>query len=146
MNQQTNTSQTIGKTATAGDYTYTWDLTSRAERGWECPRCGRINAPWVQHCDCSRGNCTITWTSDHIEPQPSRTGDRPAWWKEITCTSEDTFKIHPEDNPIYTTGGSDYWNPDTKTWENIPKDLRNSTTDGKHYQGSTYTCEQIKES
>lgn len=20
--------------------------------GWECPRCHKINAPWMQHCDC----------------------------------------------------------------------------------------------
>lgn len=20
---------------------------------WECPRCRRINAPWMSHCDCS---------------------------------------------------------------------------------------------
>lgn len=32
----------------------------RAEQGWECPRCGHINAPWVRQCDCSRSNYTIT--------------------------------------------------------------------------------------
>lgn len=50
--------------------------------GWLCPRCGRINAPWVRQCDCSRNNWTITWTSD----PPSWTGDRPDWWKEVTCS------------------------------------------------------------
>ena len=19
---------------------------------WECPRCGKVHAPWVEHCDC----------------------------------------------------------------------------------------------
>lgn len=52
-----------------------------AERGWECPRCGRINAPWVRQCDCSRNNWTVTWTSAH----PSQTGYSPDWWKEVTC-------------------------------------------------------------
>ena len=22
--------------------------------GWECPRCGRISAPWMPYCDCSK--------------------------------------------------------------------------------------------
>jgi len=22
--------------------------------GWECPRCGRILAPWMPYCDCSK--------------------------------------------------------------------------------------------
>lgn len=24
----------------------------RAQQGWQCPRCGRINAPWVESCSC----------------------------------------------------------------------------------------------
>lgn len=23
--------------------------------GWICPKCGRVNAPWKDHCDCSNG-------------------------------------------------------------------------------------------
>ena len=73
----------------------------RAEQGWECPRCGRINAPWVRQCDCSRSNWTITsdWTY------------KPEWWKEVTC-NPDTFKVHP-DSTIYQVGGSDYKVGDT---------------------------------
>ena len=31
------------------------------EYGWACPRCNRINAPWVRQCDCGGNNyLTIT--------------------------------------------------------------------------------------
>ena len=36
--------------------------------GWICPRCKRINAPWVDHCDCiddslktNNINCCHQW-------------------------------------------------------------------------------------
>lgn len=131
---------TIGtSTTTASQWqTYTHP---KAEQGWECPRCGRINAPWVRQCDCSRSNWTITsndWTY------------KPEQWKEITCNGtssqiqldSDTFRIHPESDPIYQVGGSDYYNPNTCTYENTTRNINNAT-DGKHYQGSTYTCKKI---
>jgi len=60
-----------------------------SEKGWECPRCGRINAPWVRQCDCPPST-TSTWGTITVNPYDE-------WWK----TSE-TFKIHPE-STIYTT-------------------------------------------
>lgn len=155
-------------TGTTSGTSYTWRSPNHtAERGWECPRCGRINAPWKSQCDCSGYHWTI--------------GDRPYedWWTKITC-NPDTFRIHPESDPIYnsgtpytihkapssvchadsntakpadyenvtawsncsttvdspdnpwnqfktpTAGGSDYWNPVTKTWENVSKNITNS--------------------
>ena len=93
----TSTSTTTSQRQTYNHY--------NAEQGWECPRCGRINAPWVRQCDCSRSNWTITsdWTY------------KPEWWKEVTCNGtsiqtqldSDTFKVHP-DSTIYQVGGSDY--------------------------------------
>ena len=131
---------TIGTstTTTSQWQTYTHP---KAEQGWECPRCGRINAPWVRQCDCSRSNWTITsndWTY------------KPEQWKEITCSGtssqvqldSDTFRIHPESDPKYQVGGSDYYNPNTCTYENTIRNINNAT-DGKHYQGCTYTCKKI---
>lgn len=139
-------------TSTSTNYTWKYYPDYNSEKGWECPRCKRINAPWVRQCDCNGNNWTITsdWTY------------KPEWWKEVTC-SPDTFRIHPEsgpiwkapssvctsdsntcksdnitaynvkvDNDIYTgnsglnTGGSDYWNSITKTWENIPSCVTNA--------------------
>lgn len=94
----------------------------KAEQGWECPRCGRINAPWVRQCDCSTNSWTIT-TSDGWTYKPT-------WRKEVTCNS-DTFKVHP-DSTVYTTnvnpvvGGSDYKDSVTGTWVNVPKTYTNS--------------------
>lgn len=114
-------------TSTSTDYTWKYYPDYNSEKGWECPRCKRINAPWVRQCDCSGNNWTITsdWTY------------KPDWWKEITC-NPDTFRIHPEtttwkapsstcgsdsatiaktdpNSTVYITahkdivGGSDYW-------------------------------------
>ena len=86
---------TTGQTTTSTT-TSQWQVYNRpkAERGWECPRCNRINAPWVRQCDCSENNWTITsdWTY------------KPEWWKEyVTC--DDNVMNNPN---IYTVGGSDY--------------------------------------
>lgn len=29
-------------------------LTTEYARGWECPRCGKIHAPWVPECNCTK--------------------------------------------------------------------------------------------
>lgn len=111
------------------------------EQGWECPRCGRINAPWVRQCDCSRNDWTIAISKDGTY--------KPEQWKDITC-NPDTFRIHPEDGPIWKSdsatvsksnpditytyitnpnsiaGGSDYWDPISHTYRNTLKDNLNN--------------------
>ena len=134
--------------STAGTSTstsYTISSKPQAERGWECPRCGRINAPWKSQCDCPGNYYYPNWYTpwDYKEP----------WWKQIYCDA-DTFKVHPEtttwktpdsmwgsdsatvaksdpNSTIYTTatnptvGGSDYWDEVNKTWTNVPCTLNN---------------------
>ena len=94
------------------------------ETGWRCPRCDRINAPWVRQCDCSPSTYTISCDKITVNPNDN-------WWKDrITCN--DTFKIHP-DSITYTTstnqavGGSDYKDSATGNWTNVPKTYTNST-------------------
>lgn len=102
LNDKVQVGDSTTSTSTSTNTTWHCPYTQpRAEQGWECPRCGHINAPWVRQCDCSRGNWTITsdWTY------------KPDWWKEVTCNS-DTFKVHP-DSTIYQVGGSDYKVGDT---------------------------------
>ena len=64
-----------GDSTTSGSsYTWTYNPSRQAEKGWECPRCGRINAPWISHCDCSRDTWTIDCTAGNTSAQPQ-------WWK-----------------------------------------------------------------
>lgn len=93
----------IGDSTTGTSTSTTWRspyTPSKAEQGWECPRCGRINAPWKSQCDCSN------WTY------------KPEW----LCNS-DTFKIHPYE--ITFTGGSDYWDNTEKIWSNTLTNISN---------------------
>ena len=42
-----------------------WNNISFSQKGWECPRCGRINAPWLPCCSCDKSTTyAISWTKD----------------------------------------------------------------------------------
>ena len=80
------------------------DFSSPIERGWECPRCHHINAPWVRQCDCS-----AEWkiTCDAIIPKND-------WWESyVKATQADCV------------GGSDYFNPNGAFWSNISEFISN---------------------
>ena len=139
-----STTSTSTSTSTTWRCPYTQP---KAEQGWECPRCGRINAPWKSQCDCGRNNYW-TITADDWTYKPYN----DEWWKHVYCDS-DTFKVHPETttwkapssvctsdsttckvdgtttawsaNSAMETGGSDYWNSVTRNWENVPHTLTN---------------------
>lgn len=122
MNIKTTDKVQVGDSTAGTSTSTTWHCpytSPKAEQGWECPRCGRINAPWVRQCDCSSNHWTITTSDDWTY--------KPTWWKEVTCNS-DTFKVHP-DSTVYTNpivGGSDYKDSITGTWVNVPKTYTNS--------------------
>lgn len=74
--------------------------------GWECPRCGKVWAPWISQCDCSRNDWTITCNSSDL-------------LKKYTGCDSDTFRIHPE------VGGSDFYDASTNTYTNVVKNCSN---------------------
>lgn len=47
-------------------------------KAWECPRCGRMNAPHTDHCDC--GPATEPVSIPTIWPSPGTTNPQPTWW------------------------------------------------------------------
>ena len=42
--------------------TYYNPQTPNVQYGWACPRCGKINAPWVNQCTCHRES-NVVWGS-----------------------------------------------------------------------------------
>ena len=113
----TTTAGTGTSTTTTASQWYTYKP-CKAEQGWECPRCGRINAPWVRQCDCTRG------TYDYDKWTITPTWD---WWRtHVTCGQADANTYINKDR--VEVGGSDYYNPSTKTWENVSGTQSNSTT------------------
>ena len=161
----------IGDSTTGTSTSTTWHCPygpSKAEQGWECPRCGRINAPWKSQCDCGRNNYWTVMDGWTYKPY----GDE--WWKRVYCDS-DTFKVHPEtttwkapssvctsdsttsvkSNPnstIYTTahnpvvGGSDYWDNTSQAWSNMPNVSNSSTSvDSPWNKYFTLTSDKIEE-
>ena len=42
-------------------------------KGWICPRCGRVNAPWVNQCSCNSSPFTKISTSPAFVASPCQT-------------------------------------------------------------------------
>ena len=67
--------------------------TMRGE-GWICPRCGRVNAPWVPYCSCSNMDVTCNGTGSTQDPCAlglhdwKRAGYRPSKNTSSVCTVE----------------------------------------------------------
>lgn len=53
--------------------------------GWICPRCGKVNAPWMPCCNCTPALVSPTLPNDW--PQPRYTTDNPTFSErhEVTC-------------------------------------------------------------
>ena len=106
---------TVGKVESTYDPNiYEW--TAPSQKGWECPRCGQIWAPWVSNCDCNKkNNYVTTTTTDKTKPIPLEIN---SWKKYVTCKMG-------QDSCI-TVGGSDYYDSNSKTYKNVPYTYTNT--------------------
>ena len=94
--------------------------------GWVCPKCGRVNAPWKDVCDCCQGIATPytppnTPPTHYYDPavwpinpnpfnpySPYKWGDEPGWWnKGPTCISNcgcsNKITDHPRASSVHLT-------------------------------------------
>ena len=62
--------ETRTDTYSGSSNTYDWRAQSFPQQGWECPRCGKINAPWISQCNCPRNNWTISWSAGNTTGNP----------------------------------------------------------------------------
>lgn len=140
MNINTTDKVQVGDSTTGTPTSTTWrtnPVPPPTEYGWACPRCNRINAPWVRQCDCG-GNNYWTITSDW--------NYKPEWKQEVTCQGtkivldSDTFKVHP-DSTIYQVGGSDY--KEGNTYVNVSRTQSNLDPNSTTTAWNTYSTNTI---
>ena len=47
--------------------------------GWECPKCGRVNAPWKEQCSCSEPGLS-SWPLQNEPYYPPNWPYSPTVW------------------------------------------------------------------
>ena len=91
-------------------YNPDYDGVQHNNEGWICPRCGRVNAPWLPYCSCDDIAVDITTTGTPYRIYPS----------SYSTAKTSTAKTGNED---YTVTRKRY--PSTPTDEDVKMDYEN---------------------
>lgn len=83
---------------TTSTTTSSWYNVVQPQQGWECPRCHKINAPWVPQCNCTEYKSNLYYTSITNQDQLGA----------INNNNKKTPYSITLDDPSITVGGSDY--------------------------------------
>lgn len=79
-----------------------WDyyqMTLAAQQGWQCPVCGKVNAPWVAQCPCDGKLKTYTTTTGTGETLEYKVDYTKPPYTEISTTGGQTIYTY---NPLNT--------------------------------------------
>ena len=106
-------------TTAAPSHNFTYNphyLNPNGQQGWICPRCGRVNAPWVSRCNCTRTPIKITCDSNipdacrYCSNHPSNGGSGICFCTlgtaPATCTDPTTVSTSYTTTTASTDGGA----------------------------------------
>ena len=97
-----NTTETkAGTTTSIYNPTYWEERMSGAQQGWQCPVCGRINAPWMPFCTCTEEQKKVTYTTDSTgNPIPNfdKTISDSDEYKKIKTVGVDLYKFNSNED------------------------------------------------
>lgn len=64
---------------------FPWYSVTRTPKGWQCPVCGKVHAPWVASCDCHERKA-VDAPTDTTKWPSTATGDTN--WRPDSTTAE----------------------------------------------------------
>ena len=74
------------------------------KEGWLCPRCKKINAPWVSQCTCTEYHEKITTNTPIVGDPPFPYPNEPNWTPYYDTVKKTPTALYSSDKTTSTTG------------------------------------------
>ena len=74
------------------------------KEGWLCPRCKKVNAPWVSQCTCTEYYEKITTNTPIVGDQPFTYPNGPNWTPYYDTAKKTPTALYSSDKTTSTTG------------------------------------------